>query len=123
LWPGAARAIQFAAFSTLLTTLVWGGCISCERYFTLGSSHGCCTPDGHCKRNAPAQKGSSGRECKQIAFNKQKGIEIHFDLPAVFVDRLAFSLPGFQTLLQWSDTVPPDSSPPDLQVLNSIFLV
>jgi len=67
--------------------------------------------------------GGSERECKLIAFDKQKGIDLHFDLPAVHVERIALSVRLVEVLITWRATVPPDSSPPDLQVLNSVFLV
>jgi hypothetical protein len=116
------RALSSSLLSLLLvTTLIGGGCISCEQYFMFGSSHGCCNPDGHCKTKAPA-KNSSGRDCKQIAFDHQKGIDLHFDLPSVAVERIALPLRTVE-LLRWHDALPLDPSPPDLQVLHSIFLI
>jgi hypothetical protein len=117
------RALSSSLLSLLLViTAVWGGCVSCEQFFTLGRSHGCCNPAGNCKRS-PGQKGGSERECKLIAFDKQKGIDLHFDLPAVHVERIARSVRWVEVLTTWRDSVPPDSSPPGLQVLNSVFLV
>ena len=106
----------------LFTTLVWGGCISCEQYFMFGQSHSCCNSNGHCKRKAPV-KNSSARDCKQIAFNHQKGIDIHFDLPVVAVQRIALPVRNVELLPRWRDALPFDPSPPDLQVLHSIFLI
>ncbi|HEY7304395.1 MAG TPA: hypothetical protein VH601_09790 [Bryobacteraceae bacterium] len=117
------RALSSSLLSLLLvTTLVWGGCISCEQYFMFGQSHGCCNPDGRCKRKAPV-KNSSGRDCKQIAFDHQKGIDLHFDLPVVAVVRIASPTRNVEHLPRWYDTLPFDPSPPDLQVLHSIFLI
>ena len=63
----------------LLTTLVWGGCISCEQYFMFGGAKSCCSPNGHCKtKTSPSQ--NSDRECKQIAFDHHKSVDFHIDL-------------------------------------------
>jgi hypothetical protein len=114
------RALASSLLSLLLvTTLLWGGCISCEQYFTFGQSHGCCNPDGHCKTKAPLKT----RDCKQIAFDHQKGIDLHFDLPVIAVDRIAFPVRTIEPFPRWYDPVPFDPSPPDLQVLHSIFLI
>src|SRR5947209_5574323 len=68
----------------LLTTLVWGGCFSCEQYFMYAGAKSCCRPDGHCKTKAPTQK-KSGHECKEIAFDHQKSVNLHIDLPILGV--------------------------------------
>jgi len=117
------RALSSSLLSLLLvTTLVWGGCISCEQFFMFGQSHGCCNPDGHCKRKAPA-KHSSGTDCKQIAFDHQKGIDLHFDSPVISVERIVLPARNVELLPRWRDALPFDPSPPDLQVLHSTFLI
>jgi hypothetical protein len=117
------RALSSLLLSLLLvTTLLWGGCISCEQYFMFGQAHGCCNPDGHCKRKAPV-KNSQARDCKQIAFDHQKGIDFHFELPVVAVSRIVLPVRNVELLPRWRDAIPFDPSPPDLQVLHSIFLI
>ncbi|MBV8830489.1 MAG: hypothetical protein JO108_14785 [Acidobacteriaceae bacterium] len=117
------RALSSSLLSVLLVmTLLWGGCISCEQYFMFGQSHGCCNPDGHCKRKAPV-KNSRARDCNQIAFDHQKGIDPHFDLPVVAVERIALPVRKVELFPRWRDALPLDPSPPDLQVLHSIFLI
>lgn len=117
------RALASSLLSLLLlTTLVWGGCISCEQYFMFGQSRGCCNPDGHCKRKAPPKNGST-TNCKQIAFDHQKGIDLHLDLSAVAVERVELSLPTSALLPCSRDALLADPSPPDLQVLHSTFLI
>ncbi len=106
----------------LLTTLVWGGCMSCEEYFMFGQPPGCCNADGHCKRKA-ADKSSSTRECKQVAFDHQERIDLHVDLPVVIVERIALPIGDLGLLPPGRDTLLIDPSPPDLQVLHSTFLV
>jgi hypothetical protein len=117
------RALSSSLLSLLLvTTLLWGGCISCEQYFMFGESHGCCNPDGHCKQKAPA-KDASGRTCDQIALDHQKGIDLHFDLPPMTWGRITLPVRNVELSLQWRDALPIDPSLPDLQVLHSIFLI
>ena len=106
----------------LLTTLVWGGCVSCEQYFMLPGAKSCCAPDGHCKRSAPAGK-SSGRECKQIAFDHQKAFNLHIDLPIAAVVAADLPLCDVEQFAAWRGGNQLDPSPPDLQVLHSTFLI
>src|SRR5215471_16928113 len=102
------RALASSLLSLLLvTTLLWGGCISCEQYFTFGKSHGCCTPDGRCKTKAPVKNGS-GRDCNQIAFDHQKGMDLHFDLPVAAVERIALPVRNIEVLPRWRHPLPAD---------------
>jgi hypothetical protein len=117
------RVLSSSLLSLLLvTTLLWGGCISCEQYFMFGQSHGCCNPDGHCKRKTPVKDGS-GRDCKQIAFDHYKGIDLHFDLPVVSLAKIGLPLRNREVLARWRAVLPSDPSPPDLQALHSTFLI
>lgn len=104
--------------------MTWGGCISCEQYFTFGKSHGCCNPDGRCKTKAPG-KSSHGRDCTLIAFEHHKAIDLHFDLPVVSVDveSMALSIRTLELLPRRYDPLPVGLSPPDLQTLHSTFLI
>jgi len=116
------RALASSFLSLLLvTTLVWGGCVSCEQYFMFGQSRGCCNPDGHCNRKAPHSNNS--RDCKQIAFDHQKGIDLHFDLPAISIERITFCVRDPECFSPSREVLHVDASPPDLQVLNSTFLI
>lgn len=103
-------------------TLLWGGCISCEQYFTFGKSHGCCNPDGHCKTKTPGQN-SRVRDCNQIAFEHQKPIDLHFGLAVIAVHRGALPGSSVAPVPSWQAPVVPDPSPPDLQALHSTFLI
>lgn len=106
----------------LLSTVLWGGCVSCEQYFTFGKSHGCCNPDGRCKTKAPT-KNNSGRECKQIAFDHHKGINLHFGLPVVAIATISVPAADEDTFWHRYTAVPFDPSPPDFQILHSVFLI
>ena len=81
----------------LLTTLVWGGCISCEQYFMFGGAKSCCSPDGHCKTKTPPTKQNPGRECNQIAFDHHKSIDHHIDLPIIAVVKIELPLPAIES--------------------------
>jgi hypothetical protein len=117
------RALASSLLSLLLvTTALWGGCVSCEQYFMFHGTKECCNPDGHCKTKASA-KSNSGRECSQIAFDHQKSIHLHIDLPVVAVLRVQLPVPAIQTFSRLHDSTPVDPSPPDLQVLHSSFLI
>jgi hypothetical protein len=106
----------------LLTTFIWGGCISCEQYFTWPNAKGCCAPDGHCKTKTPAEK-DSGRECKQIAFDHQKSVDLHIDLPVSAISVFDLAPRTLDPFATWHGTDQVEPSPPDLQVLHSIFLI
>lgn len=88
-----------------------------------GKSHGCCNPDGHCKTKGPG-KSNPGRNCTQIAFEHQKGIDLHFDLPvAAAAQPLALPVRTIELLPRCDDPRVIDPSPPDLQALHSTFLI
>ena len=107
----------------LVTTLVWGGCVSCEQYFMWPGVKSCCSPDGHCKTKKAPTKQDSSRECKQIAFDHQKSIDHHIDLPVI--PAVPIDLPSrmIEAFAHWHRTNPIEPSPPDLQVLHSTFLI
>jgi len=118
------RAFANALLSLLLaTTLVWGGCISCEQYFMWPGAKSCCSPGGHCKTSKTPPKQSSDRPCSQIAFDHQKSVDLHIDLPVVGFIRTELPVLSFkaQAPRRRADAFNP--SPPDLQVLHSTFLI
>ncbi len=120
---------MFRAFASpllallLVTTLVWGGCISCDQYFMWPGAKSCCTPDGHCKTKTTPAKHDSLPECKQIAFDHQKSIDYHVDLPIIATVAIDFRMPRVETFARWHGINPIEPSPPDLQVLHSSFLI
>ena len=106
----------------LLTTLVWGGCIACEQYFMWPGVKSCCSPNGHCKTKTPVRP-NSNRECKQIAFDRQKCLDLHVELPTIAVVAGDLHFRTVEPFERWHGTNPVEPSPPDLQILNSIFLI
>jgi hypothetical protein len=121
------RAVRGAFASSilsllLLTTLVWGGCISCEQYFMWPGAKSCCSPNGRCKTKTPAPQNSK-RECKQIAFDHQKSVDLHIDLSVIAAVNIDLSSRTIEAFGEWRGANRIEPSPPDLQVLNSIFLI
>jgi len=105
----------------LLTTLVWGGCISCEQYFMWPGAKSCCSPSGYCKTKTPPL--NSKRECNQIAFDHHKSVDFHVDLPVIAWVKIELPARTVEALDGWHDANLIEPSPPDLQALNSTFLI
>jgi hypothetical protein len=118
------RAFVSSLFSLLLvTTLFWGGCISCEQYFMWPSAKSCCSPDGHCKTKKAPAKQDPGRECKQMAFDHQKSIDHHIDLPVIAAIAVDVPIHIVEAFAHGHGIDAIEPSPPDLQVLHSTFLI
>ena len=116
------RAIASSLLSLLLlTTLMWGGCISCEQYFMLPGVKSCCAPDGHCK--TPAKQKSQAPECRRIAFDHNKPFQLHIDLPVRRVAVIHLAPPTDHRPAAWRNAKLFDPSPPDLQLLHAVFLI
>ena len=106
----------------LLTTVVWGGCISCEQFFMWPGVKSCCSANGQCKTKK-TQASQTGRECKQIAFEHQKSVDLHVDLAAVAISPSDVLTRVAEPLIRWSGVSPIEPSPPDLQALHATFLI
>ena len=118
------RALASSLLSLLLvTTLVWGGCVSCEQYFMFGGAKDCCAPDGHCKSRAPGQK-TPARACNQIAFDHQRHADLSVCLPVPVIASIlpANFTPG-RAPMPRREFRPSEPSPPDLQILHATFLI
>lgn len=107
----------------LLTTLVWGGCMSCEQYFMIGGAKSCCSQDGHCKTKQPPAKQSPARECTQIAFDHHKSIDHHIEFPLIAAFVRTVPLAVIESVERSHGVKLIEPSPPDLQVLHSTFLI
>ena len=117
------RALARSLLSLLLlTTLVWGGCISCEQFFMWPGVKSCCGANGQCKtKKSPQSQGT--RECKQIAFEHQNSIHLDVDLPIIAGHPSDF-LPRIAEPFTRSLRLPLiEPSPPDLQALHATFLI
>jgi len=117
------RALATSFLSLLLlTTLVWGGCVSCEQFFMWASAKTCCGVNGQCKTKKP-QRPQTSPECKQIDFDHQKSVDLHINLPVVAVHRPDF-LPSIAELFTyWARPNVIEPSPPDRQALHATFLI
>jgi len=106
----------------LLTTVLWGGCISCEQFFMWPGAKGCCKANGQCKTKQ-GQPPQTGPDCKQIAFEHQKAVDLDIDLPVVAATLLDFPARIAEPLTARSGVPPIEPSPPDMQALHSTFLI
>ena len=117
------RVLASSLLSLLLvTTLVWGGCISCEQYFMWPGAKSCCAPNGHCKTKT-STKQTPGPECKQIAFDHHKYLGLHIDLSVSGEAYADAPIRAFEAFALTPDINPAGPSPPDLNVLHSTFLI
>ncbi len=118
------RALATSFLSLLLlTTLVWGGCISCEQFFMWPSAKSCCGANGQCKTKKSQPSSQSTRECKQIAFERQNSVQLTVDLPVAAVHASNFLPRIAEPSAYWSRLPLIEPSPPDLQVLHGTFLI
>jgi hypothetical protein len=117
------RALASSLLSLLLlTTVVWGGCISCEQFFMWPGAKTCCGANGQCKTKK-SQRSQRSRECKQIAVDHQKSVDLHVDLPVAAVSLSDFLPRIAERFTRWSRLHVVEPSPPDRQALHSTFLI
>ncbi len=115
------RAIGTSFLIVLLNcTLMFGGCVSCPRFFMFPGTVADCCKAGKCERshNLPIK-----RDCKRMAFAPAGQQDVHVDLsfaPGTPPLKADLSLPAVALMV---DTDPVEHSPPDLIVLNSSFLI
>jgi hypothetical protein len=118
------RAIANSLFSILLvTTLLGGGCVSCEQFFMWPGAKSCCMPDGRCKTKPAPAKERSGEQCKQLAFDHHKSIDhkVTLAVTAWALEAPPTLYPEIWTRSRRAESLAP--SPPDLLILNSAFLI
>jgi hypothetical protein len=106
----------------MLLTLVWGGCVSCDEYFMWPGAKSCCQPNGRCKAKKSQAPQKPGRACNQLAYDQQSKLDLHVELPAVPAIAISDLLSPLDPVNHFrTETIEP--SPPDLEILNSTFLV
>ena len=86
------------------------------------SPKSCCAPNGHCKTKT-SHAPNSNRECKQLAFDHHKPFDFSVDLPTVDLAKIELPALTIQGMQHRHYTRLIEPSPPDLQVLHSIFLI
>jgi hypothetical protein len=107
----------------LAATLLWGGCVSCEQFFMIGSSaKSCCAPDGHCRTRTTPSRSDLSKECKQLAFEHSKFLD-HGFVPVASQSTLVTMPAIADSRAQSLPFAPIEPSPPDLQTLYSTFLI
>jgi hypothetical protein len=118
------RAVANTLFSMLLvTTLMWGGCVSCEQFFMWPGAKRCCSSDGRCKTKQTPAGERDGAACKQLAFDHQKSFDHQVSLPVSEHRLEPVASAGFECLAGFETADSAGPSPPDLQVLHSTFLI
>lgn len=103
---------------------MWGGCISCPQFFMFPTvEKSCCKKSGQCERPA---KTAPVKECKRMPLESQGFASAHAELAAAvmttgdFLPVLVIALPPVAI---YTETPQVEHSPPDLNVLNSTFLI
>src|SRR3954454_6501028 len=107
----------------LLTTLMWGGCVSCEQFFMWSGAKGCCAPNGHCKTRKTPVGDHEGASCKQLAFDHHKSFDLQISLPVSEYRPAPVVTPDFAGFARHDTATWAGPSPPDLQLLHSTFLI
>jgi hypothetical protein len=116
------RVLSNIALSSLLVvTLLWGGCVSCEQFFMFpGIGSKCCNKSGKCEKPGKSQPKT---DCNRMPLAVQGGSHMDMAPPPVVV-ALATSEPQPVVRFEAADQeMIREHSPPDLQVLNSTFLL
>jgi hypothetical protein len=119
------RAISSSFLSLLLlATLLWGGCVSCPQFFMFPKAEkDCCNKAGQCERPS---KTAPVKECKRMPVETHGFASVHAELaaavPATAPEALVPSI-TVRLLPSHADSPQLEPSPPDLNVLNSTFLI
>ena len=116
------RALASWFLSLLLFATAWGGCISCEQFFTSCGHKNCCIQTGRCKTKTPLKQ-NTRPECKRIVFEYQKSLDLRIDLPLIAIVRIDLHFDAASRRAAPRREYPIEPSPPDLQVLHSVFLI
>jgi hypothetical protein len=123
------RAASCAMVMLLMSTLLWGGCLSCTQYFMKPAARAgdCCKPSGECRKTQnPA---SATTACVIQPYNQGTSPESPDHAGNLLAS--AVTVPAFDLV-----PVPPEAvaildlpgrggrgSPPDLNLLYSIFRI
>jgi hypothetical protein len=117
------RAISNLMLSALMmATLLWGGCVSCPQFFMFPTAQKDCCKAGHCERSK-SHSSTPGKECNRMAFVGHGFVEVHAELPTVIIPASDLVRPAvvFSPAVVMPELV--EHSPPELQILNSFFLI
>ena len=115
------RAITNSLLSALMVaTLLWGGCISCSQFFMFPSAKKDCCKAGQCERSKSQNVPS--KECKRMPLEPASSGHVHADLPATVLTAIDL-VPAELSIPVVDVVLAVEHSPPDLQALNSTFLI
>jgi hypothetical protein len=119
------RAISSSLLSLLVVaTLLWGGCVSCPQFFMFPKAEkSCCNKAGQCERPS---KSDPVKECKRMPLETQGFASAHAELAAAVITTGSEALIPVMTVrlsVVHVDSPLLEPSPPDLNVLNSTFLI
>jgi hypothetical protein len=117
------RAISSSLLSALmLATMLWGGCISCPRFFMFPSTKKDCCNAGRCDNSKP-QKSAPGKECKRMPLEPAGSAQVDAELPVAVTASIDVVEPPAARPPAVNGILLVEHSPPDLQVLNATFLI
>src|SRR3954471_17011852 len=79
--------IQSLLSLLVITTFLWGGCVSCEQYFMFPGKHQpCCNKSGQCER--PGK--NSQQDCNRLPFERTASAH-DIPMPAILPANVAAS--------------------------------
>jgi hypothetical protein len=106
----------------MMATLLWGGCVSCPQYFMFPTATKDCCKSGHCDRTK-SQRNAPAKQCNRMAFAVHGFVQLHAELPAAVIPVGDLVRPAI--VVSPAAMMPElvEHSPPELQVLNSLFLI
>jgi hypothetical protein len=121
------RIIANSLLSLLvLTTFMWGGCVSCEQYYMFPGKkqQSCCNSSGKCERPGKAPTKTAKQDCNRLPLGP--GGVPHLvpppaALPSLVAAVVQLSPPALVRVSAFEVLL--DPSPPDLLSLNATFLI
>lgn len=126
------RLLNTVCSFLVLSTYLWGGCVSCEQFFMVPAAKDDCCKHGKCKRSSqsdpkPSQSSEPERSCATMPFSHQ---DTDTTLAAVAPDLPVRIIPADELFssndARWQRSPyfdPLSGSPPDLVVLTGSFLI
>ena len=117
------QAISNLLLSALMvTTLLWGGCVSCPQFFMFPTTKIDCCNAGHCEQSK-SQKHAPKKECNRMPLVPPGAAHVDFEPPP----EIGVALQPLQLTVANSplSDVPArvEHSPPELHILNVSFLI
>ena len=110
----------------MVVTLLWGGCISCPKFFMFPTraEKSCCQRSDQCERPA---KTAPAKECKRMPLEPRGFSDAHGDIAVAgfLTHTVIVVVPVLQTasFARHPEAPVSEHSPPDLNVLHSTFLI